>query len=94
MAVAVGSSIQIALFVVPLLVILGWIMDKPLTLLFDPFESITLFLSVLIVNYTIQDGRANWIEGFILMCVYVIVAVAFFFYPSNAADITLGLKCN
>ncbi|KAH9444207.1 hypothetical protein Pst134EB_026586 [Puccinia striiformis f. sp. tritici] len=77
MAVAVGSSIQIALFVVPLLVILGWIMDKPLTLLFDPFESITLFLSVLIVNYTIQDGRANWIEGFILMCVYVIVAVAF-----------------
>ncbi|KNE94507.1 hypothetical protein PSTG_12153 [Puccinia striiformis f. sp. tritici PST-78] len=94
MAVAVGSSIQIALFVVPLLVILGWIMDKPLTLLFDPFESITLFLSVLIVNYTIQDGRANWIEGFILMCVYVIVAVAFFFYPSSAADISLGLKCN
>ncbi|POW12546.1 hypothetical protein PSHT_08052 [Puccinia striiformis] len=86
MAVAVGSSIQIALFVVPLLVILGWIMDKPLTLLFDPFESITLFLSVLIVN--IQDGRANWIEGFILMCVYVIV------YPSSAADISLGLKCN
>lgn len=94
MAVAVGSSIQIALFVVPLLVILGWILDKPLTLLFDPFESVTLFLSVLIVNYTIQDGRANWIEGFILMCVYVIVAVAFFFYPSSATDITLGLKCN
>ncbi|KAA1069958.1 hypothetical protein PGTUg99_004773 [Puccinia graminis f. sp. tritici] len=47
MAVAVGSSIQIALFVVPLLVILGWIMDKPLTLLFDPF--------VLIVNYTTAE---------------------------------------
>ncbi|WAR61912.1 hypothetical protein PtB15_14B2 [Puccinia triticina] len=111
MAVAVGSSIQIALFVVPLLVILGWIMDKPLTrelskmcfshlpaVLNDPLLPgrfyITLFLSVLIVNYTIQDGRANWIEGFILMCVYVIVAVAFFFYPSSAADISLGLKCN
>ncbi|CAH7688872.1 Sodium/calcium exchanger protein-domain-containing protein [Phakopsora pachyrhizi] len=92
MGVAVGSSIQIALFVVPLLVVLGWILDKPLTLLFDPFvESITLFLSVLIVN--IQDGRANWIEGFILMCVYIIVAVAFFFYPSNTSDVSLGLRC-
>lgn len=94
MGVAVGSSIQIALFVVPLLVILGWILDKPLTLLFDPFESITLFLSVLIVNYTIQDGRANWLEGFILMCVYLIVAVAFFFYPSTTTDVSLGLRCN
>jgi len=51
MGVAVGSSIQITLFVIPLLVILGWIMDKPLTLLFDPLESITLFLTVLIVNH-------------------------------------------
>lgn len=94
MSVAVGSSIQIALFVVPLLVILAWILDKPLTLLFDPFESITLFLAVLVVNYTIQDGRANWIEGFILMSVYIIVAVAFYFYPSNTADhVNLGLIC-
>ncbi|POY73204.1 hypothetical protein BMF94_3537, partial [Rhodotorula taiwanensis] len=60
MGVAVGSSIQIALFVIPFMVILGWIMNKPLSLLFDPFESVTLFLSVLIVNYTIQDGRSNW----------------------------------
>ncbi|EGG08244.1 uncharacterized protein MELLADRAFT_85068 [Melampsora larici-populina 98AG31] len=91
MSVAVGSSIQIALFVVPLLVILAWILDKPLTLLFDPFESITLFLAVLVVN--IQDGRANWIEGFILMNVYIIVAVAFYFYPSNTTDVNLGLIC-
>ncbi|GAA5820063.1 hypothetical protein JCM3770_002123 [Rhodotorula araucariae] len=83
MGVAVGSSIQIALFVIPFMTILGWIMDKPLSLLFDPFESITLFLSVLIVNYTIQDGRSNWLEGFLLMMVYVIVAVAFYFYPAN-----------
>lgn len=50
MGVAVGSSIQIALFVIPLLVVLGWMMGRPLTLLFDPFESIALFLSVLIVK--------------------------------------------
>ncbi|KAH9821846.1 Sodium/calcium exchanger protein-domain-containing protein [Melampsora americana] len=93
MSVAVGSSIQIALFVVPLLVILAWILDKPLTLLFDPFESITLFLAVLVVNHSIQDGRANWIEGFILMSVYIIVAVAFYFYPSHTTDVNLGLIC-
>ena len=46
MGVAVGSSIQIAIFVIPLLVVIGWIADKPLSLLFDPFVSILLFLAV------------------------------------------------
>ncbi|GAA5839985.1 hypothetical protein JCM11251_006581 [Rhodosporidiobolus azoricus] len=85
MGVAVGSSIQIALFVIPFMVTLGWMMDKPLSLLFDPFESVTLFLSVLLVNYTIQDGRSNWLEGFLLMAVYIILAVAFWFYPDAAS---------
>jgi Ca2+:H+ antiporter len=67
-------------------VILGWILSKPLTLLFDPFESIVLFLSggtfllslrsvhrlrfgtVLTVNYVVQDGKSNWLEGMILIC--------------------------
>jgi len=79
--VAVGSSIQIALFVIPFTVILSWIIGKPLTLLFDPFESIVLFLSVLVVNYTVQDGKSNWLEGMILMCLYVIIAVTFWYYP-------------
>ncbi|BGP17737.1 hypothetical protein JCM10213v2_005778 [Rhodosporidiobolus nylandii] len=85
MGVAIGSSIQIALFVIPFMVTLGWMMDKacfldlPLSLLFDPFESITLFLSVLLVNYTVQD-----VEGFLLMAVYIIIAVAFWFYPDAA----------
>ncbi|GAA5987516.1 hypothetical protein JCM10908_001986 [Rhodotorula pacifica] len=86
MGVAVGSSIQIALFVIPFMTILGWIMNKPLSLLFDPFESVTLFLSVLIVNYTIQDGRSNWLEGFLLMMVYVIIAVSFWYYPSGGSE--------
>ncbi|GAA5834669.1 hypothetical protein JCM3766R1_003635 [Sporobolomyces carnicolor] len=85
LGVAVGSSIQIALFVIPLLVILGWIMNKPLSLLFDPFESIILFLSVLMANYTMQDGRSNWLEGFLLMMVYIIIAVSIWFYPSEAS---------
>ncbi|BGP56441.1 hypothetical protein JCM8202_001819 [Rhodotorula sphaerocarpa] len=91
MGVAVGSSIQIALFVIPFMTILGWIMNKPLSLLFDPFESVTLFLSVLIVNYTIQDGRSNWLEGFLLMMVYVILAVSFWYYPTGGS---LAFTCN
>ncbi|KAI9439938.1 calcium/proton exchanger [Lactarius indigo] len=83
LGVAVGSSIQIALFVIPFITTLGWILGKPLTLLFDPFESIVLFLAVLTVNYVVQDGKSNWLEGMILMCLYVIVAVTFWFYPGS-----------
>lgn len=83
LGVAVGSSIQIALFVIPFIVILGWIIGKPMTLLFDPFESIVLFLSVLTVNYVVQDGKSNWLEGMILMCLYLVIAVVFWFYPGT-----------
>jgi len=83
LGVAVGSSIQIALFVVPFIVILGWILGHPMTLLFDPFESIVLFLAVLTVNYVVQDGKSNWLEGMILMCLYIIIAVVFWFYPGT-----------
>nr|AVR29897.1 putative calcium-hydrogen exchanger 5 [Ganoderma lucidum] len=97
LGVAVGSSIvrpipptlphfprhQIALFVIPFIVTLAWIMGKPLSLLFDPFESIVLFLSVLVVNYVVQDGKSNWLEGMILMCLYVIIAITFWYYPGT-----------
>ncbi|KXN91725.1 Vacuolar calcium ion transporter [Leucoagaricus sp. SymC.cos] len=83
LSVAAGSSLQIALFVIPLIVTLGWILDKPMTLLFDPYESIVLFFSVLIVNYVTQDGKSNWLEGFLLMMLYVILAVTFWYYPAS-----------
>jgi len=83
LGVAVGSSIQIALFVIPFITTLGWILGKPLTLLFDPFESVVLFLSVLTVNYVVQDGKSNWLEGMILMCLYIIIGVTFWFYPGT-----------
>ncbi|PAV16682.1 Calcium proton exchanger [Pyrrhoderma noxium] len=81
--VAVGSSIQIALFVIPLMVVIAWGLGKPLLLLFDPFESVTLFLAVLTVNYVVADGKSNWLEGMILMCLYLIIAVSFWFYPGS-----------
>ncbi|ESK89044.1 calcium ion transporter [Moniliophthora roreri MCA 2997] len=95
LGVAVGSSIQIALFVIPFIVILGWIIGKPLTLLFDPYESVTLFLAVITVNYCVQDGKSNWLEGLILIFLYVILGITFWFYPGlQLADRGLGdLQC-
>lgn len=90
LSVAVGSSIQIALFVIPFIVTLGWIMGKPMTLLFDPYESVVLFFSVLIVNYVVQDGKSNWLEGFILMLLYVILGLTFWFYPGSDPSGTNG----
>lgn len=79
MGIAVGSSIQISIFVIPLLVVIAWIADKPLSLLFDPFIAILLFLAILIVNYAISDGRSNYMEGWLLMMVYIIIALVTWF---------------
>lgn len=63
MGVAIGSSMQIAILVTPFLVILGWIIDQPMTLHFETFETVIFFLSVLVVTYVIQDGKSNYLEG-------------------------------
>ncbi|KAI0322589.1 Sodium/calcium exchanger protein-domain-containing protein [Amylostereum chailletii] len=89
-SVAVGSTIQTALFVTPLMVILGWILGKPLPLLFDPFESVVLFLSVHTMGYVVADGKSNWLEGTLLICLYIIIAVAFWFYPGSSFSSTLA----
>lgn len=82
--VAVGSSMQIALLVLPLMVVLGWIMDRPgMTLEFDGFLIALLFVSVLLVNYLIGDGRSHWLEGVLLMATYIIIAIAAWFYPAD-----------
>jgi len=83
LAVAVGSSIQIALFVIPFLVILGWIIGQPLSLEFDVLETITLFVAIVIVNQAISDGKSNWLEGLVLMITYLIIGLVFFFYPGS-----------
>ena len=74
--VAVGSSMQVALFVIPLLVIIGWGMGiEEMSLSFDTFQVAVLFVSVLLVNYLIADGKSHWLEGMLLICLYLIVAV-------------------
>ncbi|PIA17419.1 calcium/proton exchanger [Coemansia reversa NRRL 1564] len=81
--IAVGSSMQIALFVLPVLIIIAWIMNRPLTLFFDDFETTTMLISVLVINYLIMNGRSNWLKGTMLLSSYLIVALAFFLYPSE-----------
>ncbi|KAA1469351.1 Calcium/proton exchanger [Dentipellis sp. KUC8613] len=75
--ICVGSSIQIATFVVPLLVIVGWISGHELTLFFDNFETVSFFVSVLLVNLLIQDGKSNYMEGLMLITLYLVIALAF-----------------
>ncbi len=82
MAVSIGSSLQIALFVAPVLVFVSLLMGHPLTLVFNPFEIIALFAGVLIGAFVSQDGETNWLEGVQLLGVYVILALAFFFVPA------------
>lgn len=72
--VSVGSSIQIALFVTPLVVILGWILDKDMSLYFNLFETVCLFITTFLVNFLVLDGRSNYLEGSLLIAVYVIIA--------------------
>ncbi|KAK3382692.1 vacuolar calcium ion transporter [Lasiosphaeria ovina] len=88
--VALGSSIQIALFVTPLVVILGWIMGKDMSLFFTLFETISMFVSAFIVNFLVLDGRSNYLEGALLCSAYVIIAVAAFFYPNADAANAIG----
>ena len=79
LAVSLGSSLQIALFVAPVLVFLSLLMGHPLTLVFNQFEIIALFAGILIAALVAQDGESNWLEGAQLLGVYVILALAFFF---------------
>lgn len=82
--VAVGSSMQIALFVTPFMVLVGWAMDVPMNLYFSTFETAVLFVSVFITNFLIMDGESNWLEGAMLLSTYAIIALAFYFYPTDA----------
>ncbi|KAL8346952.1 hypothetical protein RB598_000693 [Gaeumannomyces tritici] len=83
-AVSIGSSIQIALFVTPFIVMLGWALDRGMTLRFTLFETVCLFLAAFIANFLVLDGRSNYLEGALLLAAYVIIAVVAFYYPGVA----------
>lgn len=82
LAISVGSSLQIALFVAPLLVFISLLMNNPLTLVFNQFELIAMMAAVLIAGFVSLDGESNWLEGAMLLAIYVIIALAFFWLPA------------
>ncbi len=82
LVILLGSSLQVALFVAPVLVFLSLIVGHPMSLVFTPLEVVTVGFAALIVGIIAADGESNWLEGVELVAVYAIVAMAFFFYPS------------
>ncbi|MBI3248861.1 MAG: calcium/proton exchanger [Deltaproteobacteria bacterium] len=81
MNIAIGSSIQIALFVAPVLVFAGYFVGQPMNLLFTTFEVVAVAISVGVVSLISMDGESNWMEGVQLLAVYLILAMAFYFLP-------------
>ncbi|TWH55499.1 calcium/proton exchanger [Dulcicalothrix desertica] len=80
-AVAMGSSLQIAMFVAPVLVLVGQFIGQPMNLEFNPFEVLTVAIAVVITNSISTDGKTNWLEGALLLITYAVLGTAFYFHP-------------
>lgn len=78
LGVAIGSSTQISMFAIPFCVVIGWIMGCPMDLNFQLFETATLFITVLVVAFLLQEGTSNYFKGLMLILCYLIVAASFF----------------
>jgi Ca2+:H+ antiporter len=97
MTISYQSSIQIALFAVPFLVLVSWLMHsmgwsphelhgeavKPLNLIFSPLEVVAVVLTVGIVIVLCMNGESNWFEGALLLALYAILGIAFFYIPAH-----------
>jgi Ca2+:H+ antiporter len=81
LSIALGSSLQIALFVTPVLVFVSLLLNSPLTLQFNQLELIALTAASMISALVSLDGESNWLEGAMLLAVYGILSLAFFFLP-------------
>ncbi len=77
--IAIGSSLQIALFVAPVLIIISWLFGNTMSIVFTTHEIVAIAVAVFISKSISQDGKSNWFEGILLLVVYFILAVAFYF---------------
>jgi len=80
-AVAIGSSLQIAMFIGPVLILVGWVLGQPMNLDFSLFEIVAVAMTVVIANSISTDGRSNWLEGVLLLMTYAVLGTAFYFHP-------------
>jgi Ca2+:H+ antiporter len=84
-SVALGSTLLVALLVVPVLVLVGPALGHPLDLSFNPYELVAIAMAVLVSNLASLDGRSDWLEGVLLLAAYMILAAGFFFQSPSIA---------
>jgi len=83
LGVAVGSSTQIILLVVPFAVIVGWVVDQPMSLDFRKFDATVLVLSVFLASGMLENGMSNWLEGAMLVATYILIAIMCWYLPDE-----------
>lgn len=85
LASTLGAAQQVSLVVAPVLIFISYAFGPPMNLLFSPFEVTSLTLAVIIVSKLTADGESNWLEGMMLIFVYIMFALGFFYLPDSAA---------
>jgi Ca2+:H+ antiporter len=85
-----GATVQTALFNAPLVVLVGWGLNKPMDLNFDVFNIVVLILSIIVVGNFLRDQKSNYLEGSLCLIVYIIIAVAAYYYPNQLPATTLA----
>jgi Ca2+:H+ antiporter len=88
LGIALGSSLQIALFVAPVLIFASYLFGRPMNLEFTIPEVVAVFASIIIVEQICSDGESNWVEGLQLLSVYMILGILFYFLPDSHASVT------
>ena len=81
-SIAMGSSLLVALFMAPLLVLVGLAIGQPMDLDFNLFEAVAVALALVVANLISLDGRSNWLEGTLLLATYTVLGLAFYFHPA------------
>jgi Ca2+:H+ antiporter len=81
MNVAIGSSIQVALFIAPVLVFASYAFGRPMDLVFTPFEVLAVAMSTIVLNFVAQDGESHWMEGVLLLAAYMVLGITFYYLP-------------
>ena len=84
LAHVLGATLQTALFIAPLIVFVGWGQGKPMDFGFSAFQSVLLILAILAVGNFLRDGESNYLEGALCILIYVVIAVAAFFFDEKA----------
>jgi Ca2+:H+ antiporter len=84
LGLSMGSSLQVALVVAPLLVFFGYALGRDMDLLFTRFEIVAIIFAVLITRHLTMDGRSTWLEGLMLVAIYVMLGIGFYYLPPEA----------